>query len=222
MIWIYGGAFLMGSGQGANVLKNYLYDGEEIATRGNVIVVTFNYRVGPLGFLSTGDSNLPGPLGALGAGSGSLVGTLLSTPPSKTSPDRPPERPRILFAEPGGYGRSETQESLGSCSETGEAARQRPREGPGVGTGSQGTDETWRWWLGGTQKVQERQTRGAMASCSWSSARTPTPSPAPHSICLLGPTLIPLQSLPKVPDAGPTPPAQVTTAFAINTWPSRG
>ncbi|XP_072488925.1 bile salt-activated lipase [Notamacropus eugenii] len=63
MIWIYGGAFLMGAGQGANFLKNYLYDGEEIATRGNVIVVTFNYRVGPLGFLSTGDSNLPGNFG---------------------------------------------------------------------------------------------------------------------------------------------------------------
>ncbi|OWK10330.1 CEL [Cervus elaphus hippelaphus] len=59
MIWIYGGAFLMGSGHGANFLSNYLYDGEEIATRGNVIVVTFNYRVGPLGFLSTGDANLP-------------------------------------------------------------------------------------------------------------------------------------------------------------------
>ncbi|XP_006894470.1 PREDICTED: bile salt-activated lipase-like [Elephantulus edwardii] len=63
MIWIYGGAFLMGSGQGANFLNNYLYDGEEIATRGNVIVVTFNYRVGPLGFLSTGDPNLPGNYG---------------------------------------------------------------------------------------------------------------------------------------------------------------
>lgn len=63
MIWIYGGAFLMGSGHGANFLSNYLYDGEEIATRGNVIVVTFNYRVGPLGFLSTGDANLPGNFG---------------------------------------------------------------------------------------------------------------------------------------------------------------
>lgn len=52
----------MGSGHGANFLSNYLYDGEEIATRGNVIVVTFNYRVGPLGFLSTGDANLPGLL----------------------------------------------------------------------------------------------------------------------------------------------------------------
>ncbi|KAM6182699.1 bile salt-activated lipase [Erethizon dorsatum] len=63
MVWIYGGAFLMGAGHGANFLSNYLYDGEEIATRGNVIVVTFNYRVGPLGFLSTGDANLPGNYG---------------------------------------------------------------------------------------------------------------------------------------------------------------
>ncbi|VTJ69876.1 Hypothetical predicted protein [Marmota monax] len=63
MIWIYGGAFLMGAGHGANFLNNYLYDGQEIATRGNVIVVTFNYRVGPLGFLSTGDANLPGNYG---------------------------------------------------------------------------------------------------------------------------------------------------------------
>uniref|UniRef100_A0A8C2T482 Carboxylic ester hydrolase n=1 Tax=Coturnix japonica TaxID=93934 RepID=A0A8C2T482_COTJA len=63
MVWIYGGAFLLGGGQGANFLNNYLYDGEEIAVRGNVIVVTLNYRVGPLGFLSTGDSNMPGNYG---------------------------------------------------------------------------------------------------------------------------------------------------------------
>uniref|UniRef100_A0A8D0HAI8 Carboxylic ester hydrolase n=1 Tax=Sphenodon punctatus TaxID=8508 RepID=A0A8D0HAI8_SPHPU len=63
MIWIYGGAFLLGGGQGANVLNNYLYDGEKIATRGNVIVVTFTYRVGPLGFLSTGDASAPGNYG---------------------------------------------------------------------------------------------------------------------------------------------------------------
>lgn len=96
MIWIYGGAFLIGSGQGANFLSNYLYDGEEIATRGNVIVVTFNYRVGPLGFLSTGDPNLPGPPGTSGVGWGSPVGSPLSSPPHGS-----PERPRILFAGPG-------------------------------------------------------------------------------------------------------------------------
>ncbi|XP_069603710.1 bile salt-activated lipase-like [Ranitomeya imitator] len=63
MVWIYGGAFLMGSADGANVLNNYLYDGEELALRGNTIVVTFNYRLGPLGFLSTGDANIPGNYG---------------------------------------------------------------------------------------------------------------------------------------------------------------
>ncbi|NXY08086.1 CEL lipase, partial [Pteruthius melanotis] len=40
MVYIYGGAFLVGGSQGANFLDNYLYDGEEIAVRGNVIVVT--------------------------------------------------------------------------------------------------------------------------------------------------------------------------------------
>ncbi|NXE46274.1 CEL lipase, partial [Casuarius casuarius] len=63
MVWIYGGAFLFGGSQGANYLDNYLYDGEEIAVRGNVIVVTLNYRLGPLGFLSTGDENAPGNYG---------------------------------------------------------------------------------------------------------------------------------------------------------------
>ncbi|NXP29951.1 CEL lipase, partial [Scytalopus superciliaris] len=63
MVFIYGGAFLVGGSQGANFLNNYLYDGEEIAVRGNVIVVTVNYRLGPLGFLSTGDKNMPGNYG---------------------------------------------------------------------------------------------------------------------------------------------------------------
>ncbi|XP_027733669.1 bile salt-activated lipase-like [Empidonax traillii] len=63
MVFIYGGAFLVGGSQGANFLDNYLYDGEEIAVRGNVIVVTVNYRLGPLGFLSTGDENMPGNYG---------------------------------------------------------------------------------------------------------------------------------------------------------------
>ncbi|GCC34535.1 hypothetical protein chiPu_0013010 [Chiloscyllium punctatum] len=63
MVWIFGGGFLMGAGHGANFLNNYLYDGHEIASRGKVIVVTLNYRVGPLGFLSTGDTNAPGNQG---------------------------------------------------------------------------------------------------------------------------------------------------------------
>ncbi|KAJ0057763.1 hypothetical protein NL108_017625, partial [Boleophthalmus pectinirostris] len=63
MVWIYGGGFLVGGSMGANFLDNYLYDGQEIADRGNVIVVSLGYRVGTLGFLSTGDSDLPGNYG---------------------------------------------------------------------------------------------------------------------------------------------------------------
>uniref|UniRef100_A0A8C6V7E2 Carboxylic ester hydrolase n=1 Tax=Neogobius melanostomus TaxID=47308 RepID=A0A8C6V7E2_9GOBI len=63
MVWIYGGAFLFGGSMGANILNNYLYSGQEIADRGNVIVVTLGYRVGTLGFLSTGESDLPGNYG---------------------------------------------------------------------------------------------------------------------------------------------------------------
>ena len=60
MVWIYGGAFVVGGSSGGNILNNYLYDGEEIADRGNVIVVPLNYRVGTLGFLSSGDASGPG------------------------------------------------------------------------------------------------------------------------------------------------------------------
>jgi para-nitrobenzyl esterase len=45
MFWIYGGAFNEGSGAIA------VYNGAELAKKG-VVVVTANYRVGPLGFLS--------------------------------------------------------------------------------------------------------------------------------------------------------------------------
>ncbi|XP_062410096.1 bile salt-activated lipase-like [Sardina pilchardus] len=63
MVWLFGGGFLVGASNGANFLDNHLYDGEEIANRGNVIVVTLSYRVGSLGFLSTGDAGMPGNYG---------------------------------------------------------------------------------------------------------------------------------------------------------------
>lgn len=50
---------------GANFLDNYLYSGQEIADRGDVIVVTLGYRVGTLGFLSTGASDMQGRLDKL-------------------------------------------------------------------------------------------------------------------------------------------------------------
>lgn len=45
MVWIYGGGFVNGSGASA------IYDGTRLAKRG-VVVVTFNYRVGRLGFFA--------------------------------------------------------------------------------------------------------------------------------------------------------------------------
>ncbi|KAJ0057762.1 hypothetical protein NL108_017622, partial [Boleophthalmus pectinirostris] len=63
MVWIYGGAFMMGSSMGSISQGVYTYDGQEIANRGNVIVVSLGYRVGTLGFLSTGQSDLPGNYG---------------------------------------------------------------------------------------------------------------------------------------------------------------
>jgi para-nitrobenzyl esterase len=45
MVWIHGGAFTIGSG------SSLLYDGQTLAERGNVVVVTINYRLGALGFL---------------------------------------------------------------------------------------------------------------------------------------------------------------------------
>ncbi len=45
MVWIHGGAFVLGAG------SQLLYDGAALARRGDVVVVTINYRLGVLGFL---------------------------------------------------------------------------------------------------------------------------------------------------------------------------
>src|SRR4051812_48750437 len=49
MVWIHGGAFTSGSG------ATEWYDGTSFATRGDVVVVTINYRLGALGFLHLGE-----------------------------------------------------------------------------------------------------------------------------------------------------------------------
>ena len=46
LVWIHGGAFYQGSG------GDELYDGADLARRTRMIVVTINYRLGALGFLS--------------------------------------------------------------------------------------------------------------------------------------------------------------------------
>ncbi|KAI4797658.1 hypothetical protein KUCAC02_024950 [Chaenocephalus aceratus] len=63
MVWIYGGAFMFGSSTGIEILKFVQYSGQELADRGNVIVVSIGYRVGSLGFLSTGEPELAGNYG---------------------------------------------------------------------------------------------------------------------------------------------------------------
>ena len=45
MVWLHGGAFILGSG------ATRIYDGSRLAERGDVVVVTINYRLGALGFL---------------------------------------------------------------------------------------------------------------------------------------------------------------------------
>jgi para-nitrobenzyl esterase len=49
MVWIHGGAFVWGAGD------TPWYDGTNFATRGDVVVVTINYRLGPFGFMHLGD-----------------------------------------------------------------------------------------------------------------------------------------------------------------------
>lgn len=53
MVFIHGGSFVAGSSSAGMPLGN-LYDGTSLAAAGKVIVVTFNYRLGALGFLAQG------------------------------------------------------------------------------------------------------------------------------------------------------------------------
>ena len=55
MVWIHGGALTVGDGCS--------YDGSYLVSGGDVILVTFNYRLGALGFLSTADSTMSGNYG---------------------------------------------------------------------------------------------------------------------------------------------------------------
>ena len=54
LVWIHGGGFTIGSGSEA------YYEGAKLAARGDVVVVTINYRLGALGFLhvpAVGETN---------------------------------------------------------------------------------------------------------------------------------------------------------------------
>ncbi|KAI9710316.1 MAG: hypothetical protein M1820_002811 [Bogoriella megaspora] len=57
MLWIHGGAFTDGSGSDPG------FDGGNLASRGDVVVVALNYRLGTLGFLALNDSVTNGNFG---------------------------------------------------------------------------------------------------------------------------------------------------------------
>ena len=60
MVWIYGGGFQVGT------IFTSTYDGRHLAAGGDVIVVSINYRLGPLGFLyGENESSAPGNVGLL-------------------------------------------------------------------------------------------------------------------------------------------------------------
>ncbi|MCH2173004.1 carboxylesterase/lipase family protein [Myxococcota bacterium] len=50
MVWIHGGAFVIGAG------SQTVYDGAHLAAKGDLVVVTINYRLGALGFLNLNES----------------------------------------------------------------------------------------------------------------------------------------------------------------------
>jgi para-nitrobenzyl esterase len=56
LVWIHGGAFIIGSG------STPLYDGAAMVERGDVVLVTINYRLGAFGFMELGwlDPSLTG------------------------------------------------------------------------------------------------------------------------------------------------------------------
>ncbi|KWX57474.1 carboxylesterase [Mycobacterium sp. NAZ190054] len=58
MVWIHGGSFVAGSGG--------IYDARRLVSRGDIVVVTVNYRLGALGFLAHPSLGAPGRVGNYG------------------------------------------------------------------------------------------------------------------------------------------------------------
>ncbi|XP_020707598.2 esterase E4 isoform X2 [Athalia rosae] len=56
MVWVHGGGFVEGNSLPRHYGPRYLLDED-------IVLVTFNYRLGPIGFLSAGDEVLPGNWG---------------------------------------------------------------------------------------------------------------------------------------------------------------
>ncbi|HET6762820.1 MAG TPA: carboxylesterase family protein, partial [Longimicrobiaceae bacterium] len=59
MVFIHGGAFVLGRG------SSPIYNGAYLAQMDTVLVVTLNYRLGPFGFLTNNTANIPANLGLM-------------------------------------------------------------------------------------------------------------------------------------------------------------
>ncbi|KAH7945098.1 hypothetical protein HPB49_006824 [Dermacentor silvarum] len=57
VVYIHGGAFTVGG------IAMKIFDASELAVRGDIVVVTIAYRLGPLGFLNLGTEDAPGNMG---------------------------------------------------------------------------------------------------------------------------------------------------------------
>ena len=66
LVWIYGGRFLVGSASSKTYSPNFMLDHD-------IVMVSIQYRVGPYGFLSTGDAAAPGNYGRVAESSRNLV-----------------------------------------------------------------------------------------------------------------------------------------------------
>ncbi|MDE2966379.1 MAG: carboxylesterase family protein [Chloroflexota bacterium] len=109
MLWIHGGAFTLGSG------SEPLYSGTNLARRGDVVLVTINYRLGALGFLhepTLGETNfgmrdMIAALRWVRDNIANFGGPRTTSPSSANPPAEPPSpacssrlRPRACSTEP--------------------------------------------------------------------------------------------------------------------------
>ncbi|KAJ7767306.1 Alpha/Beta hydrolase protein [Mycena metata] len=93
MFWIHGGAFTGGEGSDA------IFDGGNLASRGDVVVVTINYRLGALGFLALDDGVTNGNYGL-----GDQVTALKWVQEHIASFGGDPSRVRLLLGFPPAFG----------------------------------------------------------------------------------------------------------------------
>lgn len=128
MVWFHGGGYAIGSGSWP------LYDGANLARRGDVVVITVNHRLGPLGYLHLGElSDDPGLAASGNAGMLDLV-AVLEWVRDNASSFGGNARNVTIFGESGGGAKVSTLLAMPAAS--GLFHRAIIQSGPGVRVGS--------------------------------------------------------------------------------------